>query len=141
VVADDTAGSVRAMIAAGDPHAAAIGPALCAQHYGGVVLRRGVQDDDDNRTRFFLIASEGEAPKTVSRACLALSLPHRTGSLHEALGVFARRGLNLRSLVARPNRQRSFEYVFYVEVDLSETVDAAELFAAFDGRARLLGRY
>ncbi|HLI95728.1 MAG TPA: prephenate dehydratase domain-containing protein [Candidatus Baltobacteraceae bacterium] len=140
-LADDTAGSVRAMVERGNLHVAAIGPALAAERYGGVVLKRGVQDDEENYTRFFLITRGGEPAKPATRTCFVLHLPHRAGSLHEALGVLARRGLNLRSLVARPNRQSPFEYVFYVEIDAPETTDAAELLAAFEGRARLLGRY
>jgi prephenate dehydratase len=140
-VADDTAGSVRAAVERGDPKCAAIGPALAAQRYGAAVLRHGIQDDADNRTRFFLVSARHGPRRALGRLCLALTLPHRTGSLYSALGVFARLGLNLRSLVARPNRRRPFEYVFYVEIDAPATIDADALVNAFDGGARLLGRY
>lgn len=140
-VADDTAGSVRAAVERGDPTYAAIGPALAAHRYSGVVLQHGIQDDADNLTRFFLISTHRAPMRNLGRICLALSLPHRTGSLYDALAVFARLGLNLRSLVARPNRRRAFEYVFYVEIDAPRSVDTDALVNAFDGGARLLGRY
>lgn len=140
-VADDTAGSVRAAIERGDPTCAAIGPALAAERYGAIVLEWGIQDDADNLTRFFLLSTARAPRRALGRICLELTLPHRMGTLYNALGVFARLGLNLRSLVARPNRGRPFEYVFYVEIDAPPTVDADALINAFDGGARMLGRY
>jgi len=52
----DTAGAVREMMEAGDPRAAAIGPAPAAARYGASVLLPSVQDDVENVTRFFAIA-------------------------------------------------------------------------------------
>jgi prephenate dehydratase len=53
--AHDTAGMVRRIVEIGDPHFAAIGPALAAERYGAEVLERGIQDRRDNFTRFLLI--------------------------------------------------------------------------------------
>lgn len=86
-------------------HLEAIGYALAAERYGGRVLRAGVQDEHDNLTRFFLIAANPEERHARGRACLALSLCHEPGSLHRALGVLAKCEVNLRSLIARPNRK------------------------------------
>lgn len=140
-VAADTAGSVADIVRIGNVQRAAIGPALAAQRYGAVILERSVQDDPDNCTRFFLIARSQNARRTPSKACLALCLPHRPGSLHEALGVFSERGLNLRSLVPRPSRKSAFEYVFFVEIDAPPTIDVEELPAMLGRETRILGRY
>ena len=47
---------------AGDrqPGRAAIGTVLAARIYGGTIVREGVQDRDDNETRFAWLAREGE---------------------------------------------------------------------------------
>lgn len=55
IEADDTAGAVREMIEAGRPGTAAIASALAAERYGACVLQRGIQDDRENITRFWLI--------------------------------------------------------------------------------------
>lgn len=52
---DDTAGAVREMMERGRPQSAAIGPAAAAERYGAAVLLRGIQDDAENLTRFWLI--------------------------------------------------------------------------------------
>ena len=72
---------------------------------------------------------------------MALILPHRPGSLRDALAAFADAGLNLRTLVSRPALDAPFTYRFYVEI---EQADAAKLSAALgeiEGEARILGTY
>lgn len=137
----DTAGAVRAIALAADPTRAAIGPASAAQTYGGVVLAASVQDESENYTRFFAIERDGSSRAQLGRAVLAFVLAHRAGSLHEALGRFAQRGLNLRALVARPLPGRPFEYVFYAEIDCPQASTGSELVAELGEGARLIGWY
>lgn len=121
VPAADTAGSVRMVVQMGDRTAGAIGPALAAHQYNGVVLRHGIQDYKDNYTRFFLVSGTVPAKDSTGRVCLALNLPHAPGALYRALRNFAREGYNLRSLVARPLRGAPFEYTFYLEIENAVT--------------------
>lgn len=141
VAVSDTAGAVRAVVAANDPSRAAIGPAKSAQRYGGVILAEAIQDQAENYTRFFVIRRDAEPRGGLGRAAIAFTLPHEPGSLHRALGVIAERGMNLRSLVARPQPGRPFEYVFYVEIDCPQGERAAELVASLGEGARLIGWY
>jgi prephenate dehydratase len=142
VAVADTAGAVRDVARQGDRTRAAIGPAASAQRYGGSVLADAIQDEPENYTRFFAIARDGAARRSLGRAALAFVLPHRPGSLHTALGVFADRGLNLRALVARPLPGRPFEYIFYVELDCPDEEAAnAVRWAIGPEEARLLGWY
>jgi prephenate dehydratase len=141
----DTAGSVREMMERGDRTAAAIGPAPAAATYGAKVLIANVQDDVENVTRFFAIACPSTtlryARDDKGRACVALDLPHEAGSLYAALGEMASRGSNLRSLVARPARDRAFHYRFFVEFDCTDRATLSALERHFGGRMQLLGRY
>lgn len=54
----DTAGAAREVAALGDRTRAAIAPVAAAEVYGLTVLRNDLQDSDDNRTRFVLLARE-----------------------------------------------------------------------------------
>ncbi|MFC5342499.1 prephenate dehydratase domain-containing protein [Brevundimonas staleyi] len=58
VEAFDTAGAARELAESGDRTRAAIAPVAAAEVYGLVVLRNDLQDSDDNRTRFVLLARE-----------------------------------------------------------------------------------
>ena len=58
VVADDTAGSVAEVIRLNDPKRAAIAGQRAADLYGASILRKSIQDEANNYTRFILLAKE-----------------------------------------------------------------------------------
>jgi len=55
VPAEDTAGSVRDVLASGDKSAAGIAGRPAAIRYGGVILTESIQDNAENFTRFVLL--------------------------------------------------------------------------------------
>ncbi len=137
----DTAGAVRAMMERGDARTGAIGPAPAAERYGARVLDPNVQDDVENVTRFFAIARAGTPRRHLGRTCIALELAHQAGSLYGALGEAANLGLNLRSLIARPARNRPFQYRFYLEFDCPDRAKLTALEERFGTRMQILGWY
>jgi len=133
----DTAGAVAEIVALGDPGVAAVGPALAAELYGGKILRAAIQDDARNFTRWYLLE---RAPITAGKlGCVAIEVENRPGTLRDALSAFADRGLDLRSLVARPNHVDPFHYRFFFEIGEvdRDRLDAA--LAALAGDARVIG--
>ena len=65
VIADDTAGSVREIVRIGDPKRAAIAGQRAAELYGGLIIRRNIQDQSENYTRFVLVsAASQQRPKS-----------------------------------------------------------------------------
>ena len=65
VIADDTAGSVREIVRIGDPKRAAIAGQRAAELYGGLIIRRNIQDQSENYTRFVLVsAASQQKPKS-----------------------------------------------------------------------------
>lgn len=55
IPAEDTAGSVREVLARGDKSAAAIAGRRAAERYGGIILASDIQDGAENFTRFVLL--------------------------------------------------------------------------------------
>lgn len=141
VVVDDTAGAVRAIVERGDARHAAIGPAGAAERYGGAVLAASIADDPENFTRFFAISRDRRPRRSLGRASMSFVVPHEPGSLRTALGAIAERGMNLRSLVARPRRGRAFEYVFHADIEAVSAEEVAALAACLGSEARVLGWY
>jgi len=140
-VVDDTAAAVAQVVAGNDKTIAAIASAFAAEQYGARILQPGVQDDDDNFTRFYLLARHGSARRSLGRACVALELANEPGSLRTALSAFADRAINLRALVSRPSRTRAFAYRFHCEIDSVDEDRLRAALAAIDGDARILGMY
>lgn len=137
----DTAGAVREIVSLGDPRIGAIASALAAERYGAHVLAPSIQDVDANFTRFFLLQRDGTARHEPSRACVALSLANRPGSLRAALAALADAGLDLRTLVSRPSLEQPFTYRFYCEIARAERAQLEGALERVDGAARILGFY
>ncbi|MFY9780659.1 MAG: prephenate dehydratase domain-containing protein [Candidatus Baltobacteraceae bacterium] len=141
VIVADTAGAVREIARLGDPSIAAIGSALAAERYGARILAPSIQDVDANFTRFFLLQRDGAPRNEPSRACVAFTLPHRPGSLRDALAAFADHDLNLRTLASRPSLEGPFTYRFYLEVAPVKRAGLEAALQRLDGQARVLGFY
>jgi prephenate dehydratase len=56
VIADDTAGSVAEVVRLGDPKRAAVAGQRAAELYGGSIIRKSIQDQTENYTRFVLLS-------------------------------------------------------------------------------------
>jgi prephenate dehydratase len=120
VPAEDTAGSVREVLARGDKTSAAIAGRRAAEHYGGVILASDIQDDTENFTRFFLLRPAAEAAAHAPDAhkmSIALRLAHRPGALLASLEPFSRLGVNLLKIESRPIHGRPWEYQFFIDVE------------------------
>lgn len=66
IVAEDTAGSVAEVVRFGDPKRAAIAGRRAAELYGGSIIRKSIQDQTENYTRFVLLsASTAQTPALV----------------------------------------------------------------------------
>lgn len=96
---------------------AALSSTDCAKLYGLQVLQDGVQNNANNYTRFICIAKDMELYPGSNKISLLLSIDHRPGSLHEMIGKFACRGINLCKLESRPIPGRDFEFRFYFDLD------------------------
>jgi prephenate dehydratase len=152
IPAEDTAGSVRDVLARGDKSAAAIAGRRAAERYHGVILATDIQDNPENFTRFVLLMDLMEAPhlevEGARKMSLVFGLPHRPGALLAALEPFSRHGVNLQKIESRPIHGRPFEYQFFVDVeaDSREQLDNALKAAAAESRfaedkVRVLGFY
>src|SRR5215467_11322116 len=148
VLAEDTAGSVREALSAGDKSRAAIAGRRAAEHYRAPILSERIQDNTENFTRFVLLVSEKEAASWLTRdgrkTSLAMRLAHQPGSLLSALEPFSKYGVNLLKIESRPIHGRPWEYQFFIDV---EAEDAANLDHALadvrkaTSELRVLGRY
>ncbi len=114
----DTAGSVKMVMEQRPPGAAAIASAVAAEIYGAKILKRSVEDDRENHTRFFLLRPKG-SPRPVikgpAKITVAFTTKNAPGALFRALGALALRDLSLAKIESRPMRGRPWEYLFYLD--------------------------
>ena len=119
----DTAGSVKMLIEENVRDAGAIASAVAAEHFGGRILRRSIEDDRQNFTRFFLLSPPSRStraprpkPDVAERkTSLVFTTKNQPGAIFRALGAFALRDLSLTKIESRPLRGKPWEYLFYLD--------------------------
>ncbi|HEY3971280.1 MAG TPA: prephenate dehydratase [Solirubrobacteraceae bacterium] len=156
LAASSTAEAVRLVSERKDDSLAAIGTRLAAELYRCVVIEAGIQDREDNETRFVWLARADSGSG-------APSLRTRTGSRHKTslvfwgagadhagwlvlcLNEFAKREINLTKIESRPMREQLGHYMFFV--DLEGSLQDALVAQALEGlrsmceQVRVLGSY
>jgi chorismate mutase/prephenate dehydratase len=105
-----------ARLAAGEPDACAIGPAIAAERYGLTVLARNIEDEAQNLTRFLVLGSVDPGPSGRDLTSLVMSAPNRPGAVHALIAPFARHGVSMSRIESRPARVGTWEYVFYLDL-------------------------
>lgn len=115
----DTAGSVKMLMETRQPASAAIASSLAAEFYGAKILKRSIEDDRRNFTRFFLLGKPGQiAPATPTRewkTSIAFTIRNVPGALFRAMSAFALRDISLTKIESRPLRGKPWEYLFYAD--------------------------
>jgi prephenate dehydratase len=141
----DTAGSVKHIRDRQLPSAAAVASAEAARMYGMKILRRNIEDNRENFTRFLALARGGRFPQGGGKTSIVFSLNNEPGALFKALSVFALRDINLTKIESRPIEGKPWEYLFYVDLqgDVRRTKCARALRHLREMTAyfRLLGSY
>jgi prephenate dehydratase len=144
IPAEDTAGSVRQVLMAGDHSAAAIAGKRAAAFYGGAILAENIQDNVENFTRFVLLRPANDTAPEGNKMSLAMRLAHRPGALLASLEPFARHGVNLLKIESRPIHGRPWEYQFFLDIEadsLQKLDDALAATRDAVSELRVLGRY
>lgn len=148
---ESTAGAAE--VVGGTENKAMIGSKRITQLYDLNVLAKNIEGDLDNYTRFIVIAGkkeEIEFPEDLSNDSFKTSLictpeVNRAGVLHEILGEFANRNIDLTRIESRPTKKRLGEYLFFIDLegrqkhpDLQEALTGVEKKSGF---FKILGSY
>jgi prephenate dehydratase len=120
----DTAGSVKHIRDEQLRDAAAIASEEAARIYRLRIIRRNVEDNRENYTRFLALARRGRFSRGGAKTTVVFGLRNEPGALFRALSVFALRNIDLTKIESRPIHGRPWEYLFYI--DLASDVRSPE---------------
>lgn len=113
----DTAGSVKLIKEKKLMNSCAIASERAAKIYKMKILAKGIEDDKNNFTRFFIL-SKNDSPYTgKDKTSIIFSTKNIPGALYSALREFAIRRINLTKIESRPTRITPWEYNFYLDFE------------------------
>src|SRR4029453_16778923 len=138
-----TAGAAE--LAAADPHVAAIASELAGRLYGVPILRRRIEDNPHNATRFLVLGRRASGPSGRDKTSILFAMPNQPGALSRILEPFARAGLNLTKIESRPAKRMPWEFVMFVDFeghrDTPVVADALRQAAERTVYLKVLGSY
>jgi prephenate dehydratase len=147
----DTAGSALLVSQRQDRSLAAIASERAAQVFGLAIVKAGIQDFEDNVTRFLVVgrvsgaAADTRTTPDANKTTIVFGLPNEPGNLFKALSVFALRGIDLTKMESRPIPGRPWEYLFYADLAIGahefKCGRALTHLAEFATSLRVLGTY
>jgi len=113
----DTAGSVKLIKEKGLMDSCAIASERAAKIYKMKILAKGIEDDKNNYTRFFVLSKKDSSYTGKDKTSIIFSTKNIPGALYSALREFAIRRINLTKIESRPTRMTPWEYNFYLDFE------------------------
>jgi chorismate mutase/prephenate dehydratase len=111
----DTAGSVKLLKEQNIMDGAAIASRRAAEIYGMDILEEGLEDSEENYTRFLILSREPVQTQGPSKTSIVFSMANVPGALFKTLAVFALRDIDLFKIESRPLQGKAWDYFFYVD--------------------------
>ena len=98
-------------------NAAAIGTEAASENGSMEILAKGIEDNPNNFTRFFILSKNEAKPTGRDKTSIIFSAKNIPGALYKILEAFAIKAINLTKIESRPERGKPWEYIFYLDFD------------------------
>jgi len=128
-----------AKLATIEPNSAAICSSVAAKIYNLPILFENIEDNQNNKTRFFIVSDFENAPSGNDKTSLLVQLPNTPGSLVEFLNAFERRHINLTKIKSHIVEGNS---IFFIEFNgHKDDPEIQEILNTHKGDIKILGSY
>lgn len=113
----NTAIAAKKILEDADRTQAAVCSAYAAKVHGLSVLVDGINDEENNFTRFIVVTNQKIFRKDADKISICFEVAHESGSLYHLLSHFIYNDLNMTKIESRPVEGRSWEYRFFVDFE------------------------
>ena len=116
----DTAGSALMISKGKDKSNAAIASSLSAETYGLEVLKKNIENEKGNLTRFLIMGKNIAQPEFENKKYITsflFKLKSKPAALYQSLGGFAINGVNLTKLQSYPEKNTFDSFFFLCDLD------------------------
>lgn len=144
---ESTAAAMEKVAELKDSHVAALGSEAGGSLYGLQVLERQLANQQQNMTRFIVLARKPVrvSDQVPAKTTLLMATGQQSGALVDALMVLRKQGLIMTKLESRPIHGNPWEEMFYLDVQAnihaSEMQQALEELTALTRFIKVLGCY
>ena len=120
IISADTAGSAKFIYEQNDKSESAIASDLAAKIYNLEIIKRNIEDEAGNVTRFLVMGTETKHPELKGKkyitSCI-FKLKSTPAALYKALGGFATNGVNLCKLESFAVKNTFEQVNFYIDIE------------------------
>ena len=116
----DTAGSAEMVATSKDKTKAAIASSLSAKTYNLEILKKNIENENGNLTRFLVMGKNVSQPEYGKRKYITsflFKLKSKPAALYQSLGGFAINGVNLTKLQSYPEKNSFDSFFFLCDLD------------------------
>ena len=116
----DTAGSAEMISKTKDVKQSAIASSLSAKIYGLEVIKKNIENESGNLTRFLVMGKNISQPEFKGKTYITsflFKLKSKPAALYQSLGGFAINGVNLTKLQSYPEKNSFDSYFFLCDLD------------------------
>ena len=124
---------------------AAIANETCASLFELNILSSDINDEKDNKTRFYLLSRKSFKNNNNDKTALIVSTKNEPGALCNVLKVIENNNINLSYIDSRPSKKALGEYIFFMELEKmeqsQEVQNALKELPPFVNYTKILGSY
>jgi chorismate mutase/prephenate dehydratase len=96
---------------------AAIANKTCAELFGLNIIDSNINDEQGNKTRFYILCRDKLFDTKEGKTALMLSTKNESGALCKVLQILYNHNINLTCIDSRPSKKKLGEYLFFMELD------------------------
>jgi chorismate mutase/prephenate dehydratase len=116
-----------------------------ARHYELDAIDTDIEDNPNNVTRFAVLSNKFGLRSGKDKTTILFQVPHKPGSLADAMAIFKKLALNLTWIESFPLLGTSSEYLFFIETDGffddAPVADAIQVLSSMTLMIKVVGSY
>jgi len=114
---ENTAVSAKKVWEDQDKSQAAIASATAGELYGLKVLKKPVNFENNNTTRFIIVSGQKIFLENAGKISICFEISHEAGSLYHMLSHFIYNQVNMTKIESRPIPGKTWEYRFFIDCE------------------------